>query len=1367
MFQTLPRRFQRWLAQGWLTFAVILLASPALGSMAATAIPEPLEPWVEWVLHNHPEYGCPHLATEPERHCIWPGRLRLEVSDQGVEFSQTVTLYRDGTLPLPGEPEHWPENLRVNGEPAVLLETGNGLPVTRLPAGEHLVQAHIRWQTRPRLLRVPEQTGLIVLQVDGQNVSPVRLEASSQVVLGDEPQPIGEPQRQDTLNLRVYRLLQDGPYQQLTTQVHMDVSGAERELLLGQILPPGFRPRHLDSSLPARVEPDGQLRVQLRPGRWLVELQSYSLAHRETLGFSRTTDHWPDNEIWSLSTDPQYRTVQVAGGVAVDPSQTSLPQHWHGYPAFRLAPQTPLTLEEPRKAPSGFDRHDLRLNRELWLSFDGSGFVARDRIQGQLSGFARLETREPFTLRSATSASTPLLVSYLEDPNRPGIEVRSARADITALSILPRRYSLPVSGWQQDFSRVSTQLHLPPGWSLLTAVGTDHASGAWLNNWTLWGIFLVLLISLVVGRCGGWPLGLLTLFTLLLLYQRPGAPVLLWLNLAACLVMFKLVTERWLKPVRIYTLASFAVLAAFLLPFVAQQARLGLYPHLEHRHVQEASKRDEILEEIMVTSMRSPRAALERASMAVGDMMEPQYAPSLSAIPLTTEVASLDHYGDDQLIQSGPPKPDWYWHTSHLHWGHAVDAERTTRLLLVPPLINRLGYFLAALAPLLLALLLWRSMALPTPTRWRSPPTGSAAVLLAVLLFLPGEQAQAQSTPAPELLRELEKRLTQIPDCIPRCAAIESVSLRIENDSLTIRMRIHAAEPLAFPLPVQPQHWQPEQVLLNGAAAPVARDGSGQLVLRVPRGSHLVALNGSLADVAQLDLPFGLPIRNLQSAVDGWRLSGAPRGRITSQDLRLERTRADTDDSAEVSFTADEMPPFVRITRTLNMAHEWTLDTRVQRLAPQRGAINLTVPLLPGEVPLSGDVIEDNAMAVSLSPSAMEYSWTSHLSPRNELILQAPQDEIVPWHEVWTVNASLPWHVQIAGDAPLHFGEGEHASWRPGLGDRLTLTIARPAATSGETLTINRAYLHQEQNPRGQNTSLSLNIKTYQGGYYDFTLPDNAELTELTVRGQRQPLRDTRGELRIPITPGEQSIELRWRTAKAMGAVVRTPAIDLGHHAGNIFIRQALPDNRLVLATGGPRVGPVVLLWSALLIVLLAAYGLNRTGMTPLKTWEWALLGVGTLVLSLYLLLLVALCFMALWWRGQYRSAEHSRFFNTSQVLLVMLSLLSLAAMISIIPLGLTTDANTIVTGNASRADLLTWYVDYSPQTIAATWVFSLPGWAYRVAMLGWSLWLAFALTRWLPWGWRQLRANGGWRKWRSKSGKQGGNNEVDPTPGI
>lgn len=75
----------------------------------------------------------------------------------------------------------------------------------------------------------------------------------------------------DRLELQVFRRVIDEVPPELITRVEIDVAGDPREVLLGTALLPGFIPLRLDSPLPSRLEPDGRLRLQLRPGHWSIE----------------------------------------------------------------------------------------------------------------------------------------------------------------------------------------------------------------------------------------------------------------------------------------------------------------------------------------------------------------------------------------------------------------------------------------------------------------------------------------------------------------------------------------------------------------------------------------------------------------------------------------------------------------------------------------------------------------------------------------------------------------------------------------------------------------------------------------------------------------------------------------------------------------------------------------------------------------------------------------------------------------------------------------------------------------------------------------------------------------------------------------
>src|SRR5690349_11658757 len=87
----------------------------AASAQAKPRVPEPLAPWVQWVLDGAPELGCP--ATEDGPLCEWPGQLRLELNARGGRFEQAAWVDRVLYLKLPGGPGRWPLEVRVDGKP--------------------------------------------------------------------------------------------------------------------------------------------------------------------------------------------------------------------------------------------------------------------------------------------------------------------------------------------------------------------------------------------------------------------------------------------------------------------------------------------------------------------------------------------------------------------------------------------------------------------------------------------------------------------------------------------------------------------------------------------------------------------------------------------------------------------------------------------------------------------------------------------------------------------------------------------------------------------------------------------------------------------------------------------------------------------------------------------------------------------------------------------------------------------------------------------------------------------------------------------------------------------------------------------------
>ena len=214
--------------------------------------------------------------------------------------------------------------------------------------------------------------------------------------------------------------------------------------------------------------------------------------------------------------------------------------------------------------------------------------------------------------------------------------------------------------------------------------------------------------------------------------------------------------------------------------------------------------------------------------------------------------------------------------------------------------------------------------------------------------------------------------------------------------------------------------------------------------------------------------------------------------------------------------------------------------------------------------------------------------------------------------------------------------------------------------------------------------------------------------------------------------------------------MTRAPEVsigDTGQQAVNASVVFKMGPDRWILWAGGPRLGPAVLFWSYLAIVVLAAVGLGRTTWTPLKTRHWLLLGLGLTQVEPLTAIMIVGWLLALGLRDRYDLAQGSFVFDLSQLVLVVWTLAALAGLYSSIENGLLGIPQMQIAGNGSSDYLLQWTRDRIDSTMPRPWVLSLPMLVYRVLMLVWALWLAMALLKWLSWGWQCFSKRGLWRR--------------------
>ncbi|WP_350015886.1 hypothetical protein ABNK63_13205 [Rhodanobacter sp. IGA1.0] len=1356
-----------------IALSLLLLAAP----VPAQDIPPALGDWQGWVLHDVPQHGCPFLAGQTpgsdNRQCAWPGRMSLEAGKDGGHFTLDVHVDAPSWVALPGDAKNWPQQVMLDRQPATVLQR-NDQPMLWLTPGEHQLSGSLPWNARPARLRVPQSIGLVTLKVDGAAVS--RIERNGeQLTLGEAA---AAQRAADALSLRVYRRLEDGLPGTLLTQLQFNVTGSAREQSLGPVLPDGFVATSLFGELPSRLDNDGQLRVQLRPGQWTITLAARSAAPLSRIALKLPAAPWPRQEVWSYVDAPALRSTRVEGN-ATDAAQAGVPAQWSQLPAFVLDDHAGLAIEQGTRGDEGGKGDQLHLQRQLWLDFDGGGLSIVDHLGGELRHRQRLDVAAPWQLQRASQDDEPLLISR-SGQGRSGVELREQDIDLGAGLRLPMHGGrIPTAGWQVPLEDIDATLHLPHGYRLLGAIGADRSPDSWVAQWDLLDLFVVAVIALLAGRLLGWPWALLAAGFLALARHEVGVP--LWTlatALALGLLLAALPEGRLRRTARFGALAGFALAVLWALPFAAAQLQYALHPQLEGGQQGAVMARFEPAgqpppkivaqaapppteEAYANASMPPPMPAADARSSSARGVVSGKTAAALSAIAVEASAVqdlggSLAAVRDDldarNVVQAGAGMPSWNQGNNYrLGWSGPVTAEQTTRLLIVPSWLVRL---LRVVMVGLLAALLGRLVPRLLPASRISWPGGrrGASVVgaaLFVALLLP-TGSRAQSLPDAPLLEQLRNRLTEAPPCAPACAAVAQAQLQVNGDVLDVALEIHVGAAVALPLPQADDALQLFEVSVDGHAdAPIVRRGD-RLLLRLDRGVHRVGLRYRIGSADTASLRFDLRPQRVSFDGQGWLLDGVSDGRALGDSIALHRVRAGNDGGSVAAVQS--FPPYVRLIRTLELGVDWTVTNEVQRIAPREGGFSISIPLLPGEHPVGDDVlVKDGRINITFNASSGAVTWRSRLDHVASLVLKAPA--LGERAEAWQIQAAPMWHVEAKGVPTSASDDG--LLFQPLPGETLQLAFTQPQAIAGDSLAFDRVQVTTVAGERASETTLELHARSTRGGEHAIDLPAGAELLDANRDGESINLAVRDGKLGLPLLPGEHDYTLRLREPRGVAARTRTPTFALHAPVANIGLDLQLPQDRWVLWTWGPTTGPAVLYWSQLVVLLLAAWLLARFAPTPLRFRHWLLLGLGFSAFAWSAYALVVLWLILLGLRARHAPAENadSTRFNLLQVGLAALTVLALLVLIAAVPKGLLGLPDMHVVGNGSAAASLRWFADQSAGLLPGGGVFSVSLWFYKLAMLIWALWLANALIGWLQWAFKSWTHGGYWRKPLPKPG--------------
>ncbi|MCP4494989.1 MAG: hypothetical protein GY820_47960 [Gammaproteobacteria bacterium] len=1345
----------------YLLFTTSLLLSFSAYAKTYT-IPDQLIPWKTWVIEKHDDLKCPLGSMDYQ--CTWSGKLGIIVNQKNIVVAQTWETYKDNVMiPLPGSYENWPVTVR-NSQRRIHVIAVEGKPFVKLKsAGRHSLEVIYKHDSTRDFIAIPAATPIIDLMVYGEKIFQPQVDQFGNLYFSSAIANDTKEAQEDRVTLDVFRLLDDSIPFTLTSRLEIRVSGSSREITLSAGIPTGFQPVSMKSQLPVRIE-GNSIRTQVKPGVWTITIRARAENPVNDLSFFAQGEYWPANEIWVFRQNNALRQVELKGLTPIDPQQTRLPDDWKNLPAFIVKPDSKLDIIETKRGNPTPSANQLSLNRLLWLDFDAKGYSVRDSITGEMNRDWRLNAKSELELGRVNVNNQGLFITYSADKKR-GVELRSQHIDLIAESQIKGDINhLSATGWDAEFSNVHWSINMPPGWSIFTVSGVDKAPGTWINQWTLLDLFFLLVISAAVSKLWNWKWGLLAAATLVITTHDYLAPYWVWPNLIAAAALLRVIKHEkmaaWLTR---YRLASIIVLVVISLPYMVKEIRTGIYPQLDHTlNYGSAHSNIDYLDLQSPTKLRQQKRPGSTNIGLLSEItsqlaLEPESGIAIDPAALDKKSKLMPSFDPDSKIQTGPGMPEWIARYTSFSWSGPVDSTQEISITYISPAINLLLAIFKVLFITFLGLrLIEMKQFLPEnlqtsfPAKFMSIPVMGILTLGAIIA--PSSDAIASSFPTPELLNELEQRLTEKNDCLPYCANIQQMLISANHNELIFRLNVHSELNSYITLPVQTKSWQPEFVLVNDKEARLSKNGQGFLMVKVDEGDNDLIISGDLSGFNSLALPVGKPMHNVTVVeADGWEISGVSRMHNIRGQLKLTRIKQEQVTGKEKVLRPSSMPDFLQITRTISIGLNWEITTHVQRLSGGSNPIIVEIPLITGEsVTTHSHKVDEGVIKVEMAEGQRQANWSSTLDKMEKVTLKAPSDS-VKWIEVWNLNVSPIWRVSAEGIPEInHKRHGRLGPmWRPWPGESLMLNMSRPQGVKGQTLTVRNIKLSVEPGDRLTNNVLSVNLLASQGGQHVIKLPENSRVKSVTIDNKAMVVEQDNPKIELPIHPRNQTIEIKWSGKDGIGLRFETPEVDLGLPSVNTHISVMPGNDRWALFLGGPSQGPAILFWGVMVIVTLLAIGLGRISNLPIRTTGWLLLGAGLMPVMIESAVVVAGWMLFLKYRGSHSQKLHNGSplkFNFIQAVTVILTLGVAGILLMVIEQGLLGTPNMQIAGNNSWYNNLHWYQDRGENLLSTAWLISVPMYVYRILMLLWALWLAITCLKWVQWGWKQFSKDGVWR---------------------
>ena len=1314
-----------------LSVSLVLFVAPLVAS-SDPYIPDVLEPWENWVRDKHTSLDCPFDAVEGTRlDCGWFGYLEVDVKsreERRISFVLTGRAYADTPIPLPFAKSR-PFEVSLNGENALLGSPHSSAEsVVYVAAGDFTIRGTIAIEDALTSLNIPPRVAIVRLIVDGMTIAQPRFEEGRLWLT--ERQAENEESTNNTERVSVFRKLIDTIPQQLETRIEVIVDGVPRNLDLGQVLPVGFRVIRVRSDAPLQLGPENNFIAQVKPGRNVIRIRSINHLIGNEFSALQASETWPNFEIWAIEPSHSHRVVAVSGVTSVEPTLVGSP--FGNVANYRVNHGDALLFENEVRGEVRSGSIDLVSNRSIWLSFEGDFFTVVENLEVNSTRQQRIQALQPIG-NVTVNGSPSMVASSGRENDLPGITLVGQNSSIRAESTLESGSNIPAVGWDQDASKLNIRLNLPPGWHLIHAWGVDIVQQSWVSQWwSLWDIFLCVLIVIVLYRLAGAFVAVLAGLALLLGYHEQWWTSLGWLTLALLgLLRTALGEEKFKRTLQFSYWSVFIVVAVGSILVAVNNVRQAVYLQLEtHDRSFMAAQANERTESLQVSGNFPESVRMARQQSTGGKSVDKDSQGTRSG----GSVLEAFRY---PVIQTGPGEPNWSWRSETLRWTGPVTKDETFSLVLMPPILTRVVY-LAVAGLHLIFLLFFISVWVDRKWQW---PSWLIKLLPFLLISLAASNVQA-NFPGEKLLSELENRITAAPTCLPHCATLNRVKVSAtEADELLVNLIWSATESVAVPIPNSSVSSSLQSAQLDGEDLSLRADSARTLAV-LPRGNSELTLRFNLTNLDQFTLEFPFDPALVEHDLCCWQSTEV---REQSRLLIIfNRDQESSSISPEAGDTYLDIPPHTNltVTRRIILGYEPTVITEVSR----QGYVNtekvFQLPMLPGETLLnSTHQAEDGVTSIVFPAGSRDAYWGGSLELRESLTLRSPADG--EWTERWILEGSNFWKVSVDGVPESERPSDDiGAHFHPRAGESLSLSFESLAAVEGQTVTIEELSLSINPGVRSSTGVVKFVVRAGTADELTVTLPPSSRVQRLLKDGD-QVIAPSTNELTVPVVRGITQYRINFESDDELSMFYRTPEVRLSNASNNIDIALNYPRNRWILMLGGPTIGVAILFWGVLIVTVVVAWVLALLPNFPLTKVDAILLAAGATLANIWSLLIVGAWLVSIWWRARTTlDALSNSTYRLSQIGLFSLAGVGVIALFLTVFSALLTPADMFLVqsplselrffGSGAENLSLHWYSDFAEDVLPRAWVISLPFWFYQLTMLAWSLWLVFALIRWI-----------------------------------